>query len=64
MIEIARIFTLGLTNNRDIVRRLMGTSDSFKDLKFSDAIATYRYYETHGLVKKTDEYIVIYHDCN
>jgi hypothetical protein len=63
MIEIARIFTFGLTNNRDIVRRLMGCCESFKGLKFSDAIATYRYYEAHGLVKKTNEYIVIYHNC-
>lgn len=64
MLEIARIFTFGLTNRRDIVRRLMGSCDSFKGLTFADAIAQYRFYETSGLVKIADDYLVIYHDCN
>ena len=60
-IEIGRIFTFGISNNRDIVRRLMGTSEFFKGLTFADAIAAYRFAERSGLVRKTDEYIVIYH---
>lgn len=64
MIEIARIQTFATANRRDIVRRLMGTSETFKNLIFADALAQYRYYETAGLVKYGDGYIVIYHDCN
>ncbi len=64
MIEIARIFTFGTANRRDIVRRLMTTCDSFKNLTFADAIAQYRYFEQAGLVKATDNYLTIYHDCN
>jgi len=63
MVEIARISTFGISNNRDIVRRLMGTSKLFHGLTFADALATYRYSEKHGLVRKTDECIVVYHDC-
>lgn len=61
MIEIGRLFTFGIRNNRDIVRRLMGTSDFFKGLTFADALEAYRYAEKSGLVFKTDEYIVVYH---
>ncbi len=64
MTEIGRIFTFGTTNNRDIVRRLMGTSDFFKGLTFADALASYRYADRNGLVRKTSEYIVVYHDAN
>ena len=64
MIEIGRIFTFGITNNRDIVRRLMGTSEFFKGLTFSSALAAYRYAETNGLVRRTSEYIVVFHDAN
>ena len=64
MIEIARIITFATYNNRDIVRRLMNTCDSFKNLTFADAIAQYRYYERNGLVRRGDGYLVIYHDCN
>lgn len=64
MIEIARIMTFGTTNRRDIVRRLMTMCDSFKNLIFADALAQFRYYETTGLVKFAENYIVIYHDCN
>lgn len=64
MIEIARIFTFGTRNNQDIVRRLMGTCESFKNLTFADAVSQYRFYERSGLVKKCDTYLVIYHDCN
>ena len=63
MIEIARITTFATANLRDIVRRLMGTCDSFKNLTFADAIAQYRYYERCGLVINGDGYLVIYHDC-
>ena len=63
MIEIARIFTFATRNNRDIVTRLMGCCDSFKNLTFSDAVAQYRYYERNGLTKREDGYLVIYHDC-
>lgn len=64
MIEIGRIFTFGTANRRDIVRRLMGTSEFFKGMSFADAIAAYRFAERSGLVRKTAEYIVIYHDAN
>ena len=64
MIEIARITTFATRNNRDIVRRLMGSCDSFKRLTFADAVAQYRYYERNGLVKHGDGYLIIYHDCN
>lgn len=64
MIEIARIHTFAIRNRRDIVRRLMGTCESFKNLIFADAIAQYRYYEQAGLVKIGDGYLAIYHDCN
>ena len=63
MIEIARIMTFGTANNRDIIRRLMGTCDSFKNMTFATAAETYRYYERNGLVKKCDGYLVIYQDC-
>ncbi len=56
--------TFGTLNRRDIVRRLMATTASFKNLIFADALAQYRYYENEGLVKRGDGYIVIYHDCN
>lgn len=64
MIEIARIHTFAIRNRRDIVRRLMGTFESFKNLIFADALAQYRYYEQAGLVKIGDGYLAIYHDCN
>jgi hypothetical protein len=63
MIEIGRIFTFGIRNNRDIVRRLMGTSEFYKGLTFADALHAYRHAERSGLVRKTVEYIVVYHDC-
>ena len=61
MMEIGRIFTFGITCNRDIVRRLMGTSEFFKGTTFADALHAYRYAERNGLVRKTAEYIVVYH---
>lgn len=64
MVEIARIMTFATRNRRDIVRRLMGTCESFKNLTFADALAQYRYYEKEGLVRFGDGYLVIYHDCN
>lgn len=64
MIEIGRIFTFGTTNRRDIVRRLMGTSEFFKGISFADAIAAYRFAELNGMVRKTAEYIVVYHEAN
>lgn len=63
MIEIARITTFATSNRRDIVRRLMGTCDSFKNLTFADAISQYRYYENCGLVIHGDGYLAIYNDC-
>ena len=63
MIEIGRIFTFGTNNNRDIIRRLMGTSDFFKGLTFADAAQAYRFAERNGLVRKTPDYIVVFHDC-
>ena len=64
MIEIGRIFTFGISNRRDIVRRLMGTSDFFKGITFADALAAYRYAERNGFVVKGDDYIVVYHECD
>ena len=64
MTEIARIITFATVNCRDIVRRLMGCCDSFKGLTFADALASYRWYESAGLVKHGDGYLVIYHDCD
>lgn len=64
MIEIARIHTFATRNRRYIIRRLMGTCESFKNLIFADALAQYRYYERSGLVKICDGYLAIYHDCN
>lgn len=62
MIEIARIFTFGCSNNRDIVRRLMGSSAFFKGITFADAAAAYRFAEKSGLVYHGDGYLVVYHD--
>lgn len=64
LVEIARIFTFATSNRRDIVRRLMGSCDSFKRLTSADALAQFRYAEKNGLVKYSDEYLVIYHDAN
>lgn len=64
LVEIARIFTFAASNRRDIVRRLMGSCDSFKRLTFADALAQFRYAEKNGLVKYGDGYLVIYHDAN
>ena len=61
-VEIARIFTFGCANRRDIVRRLMGTSKAFQGLTFADALNAYRFAETSGLVDVTEHYIVVYHD--
>lgn len=63
MTEVARIFTIGTTNRRDIVRRLMATS-FLKGLTFNDAINAYRYYENNGLVKIENGYLVVYHICD
>ena len=63
MIEIARIFTFGTANRRDIVRRLMGTSEYFKNITFADALDAFRYAERNGLVKRCDGYLVVYHNC-
>ena len=63
MIEIARIFTFATSNRRDIVRRLMGCCESFNRLTFADAFKQFRYYETNGLVKHANGFLVIYHDC-
>lgn len=60
--EIARIFTFGCQNRRDIVRRLMGTSDMFNGLTYHDAFESYRSAERDGHVKHGDGYIVVYAD--
>lgn len=64
MIEIARIMTFAIANHRDLIKRLMGCCEAFKNLTFADAASQYRYYEREGLVKVADGYLVIYHDCN
>lgn len=63
MVEIARIFTFGTANRRDIVRRLMGCCRSFKNMTFATALEHFRYFELSGLVVYGDGYLVIYHDC-
>lgn len=62
MIEIARIMTFATRNRRDIIRRLMGTCEAFKNMTFATAAETFRYYERNGLVKRGDGYLAIYHD--
>lgn len=62
LVEIARIMTFATASRRDIVRRLMGTSDAFKGLTFADAAEQFRYAERNGLVKRGDGYLVVYHD--
>jgi len=62
MIEIARIFTFGCSNNRDIVRRLMDSSAFFKGLTFADAACAFKYAERNNLVDRRDGYLVVYHD--
>lgn len=64
MIEIARIFTTGTANRRDIVRRLMACCESFKQLTIADAMAQFRSYEQSGLIVYGDGFLAIYHDCN
>ena len=63
LVEIARIFTFATTNRRDIVRRLMGSCESFKRLTFHDAFDQYRYYEREGLVEFGDGWLAIYHNA-
>ena len=63
MIEIARMFTFGCTNRCDIVRRLMNTNKFYQRLTFADALAQFRSSERAGLVTWTENYIVIYHNC-
>ena len=61
-VEIARITTFATSNTRDIVRRLMGTSNDFKGISFSDALKQYRYAEKNGLVRRGDGWLAVYHD--
>ena len=63
MIEIARITTFATRNNRDIIHRLMGCCEAFKNMTFATAYESFRYYERNGLVKRGDGYLVIYHNC-
>lgn len=63
MVEIARIFTFATANRRDIVRRLMCCSKSFKNMTFATAMEHFRYFERNGLVVYGDGYLVIYYDC-
>jgi UDP-2,3-diacylglucosamine pyrophosphatase LpxH len=63
MIEIARVMTFGTINRRDIIRRLMGCCEAFKNMTFATAAETYRYYERNGLVRHGDNYLIIYHNC-
>ena len=64
MIEIARLTTFATANRRDVIRRLMGCSEAFRNMTFATAAETFRYYERNGLVKWGDGYLVIYHDCD
>ena len=64
MVEIARIMTFGIANRRDLIRRLMGCCESFKNMTFAMAAEQYRYYEREGLVKVGEGYLVIYHDSD
>lgn len=63
MIEIARITTFATGNRRDIIRRLMGCCEAFKNMTFATAAEQFRFYENNGLVKHGEGYLVIYHDC-
>ena len=64
MTEIARIMTFGIANRRELILRLMGSCESFKNMDFATAAEQYRYYERNGLVRCGDGYLVIYHDCD
>lgn len=64
MIEIARIMTFATSNRRDIINRLMTCCKAFANMTFATAAEQYRYYESNGLVKHGNGYLVIYHDCN
>ena len=64
MVEIARTMTFAIANRRDLIRRLMGCCEAFKNMTFATAAEQYRYYERNGLVKHGNGYLVIYHDCN
>ena len=63
MTEIARITTFATANHRDVIRRLMGCSEAFRNMTFATAAETFRYYDRNGLVKRGDGFLVIYHDC-
>ena len=62
MVEIARIFTFGCGNRRELIDRLMRTSEFFKGMSFWDAAQAYRYAEMNGLVSNKDGMLVVYHD--
>lgn len=64
MVEIARMMTFGISNRRELIKRLMGCCEAFKNMTFATACEQYRYYEREGLVKCGNGYIVIYHDCD
>ena len=64
MIEIARVMTFGISNRKDLIRRLMGCSKAFANMTFATAAEQYRYYESNGLVRNGNGYLVIYHDCD
>jgi hypothetical protein len=62
MTEIARIFTLGISNRRELIYRLIECCESFKNMDFATAAQQYRYCEDNGLVRNSNGYLVIYHD--
>lgn len=64
MVVIAKVPTVGMTCNIDIVRHIMRTSEFFKDLSVADAVAAYRYAEKNGLVHHEQDSITVFHDAN
>ena len=64
MTVIAKINIAGANNRRDVIHRLMGCSEAFRNMTFATAAETFRSYERNGLVKWGDGYLVIYHDCD
>jgi hypothetical protein len=63
MVEIARIMTFGIANRKELIQRLMGCCEAFKNMTFATAAEQYRYAERNGLVKNGNGYLVIYHNC-
>lgn len=50
------------TNKRDIVKRLIGTCKSFKQYRFSEALALFRACERNGFVEYDNGFVKVFFD--